>query len=220
MGLGQLLHRQSNPHTTGATIDHGRGYDLFGAVFFGGRRSHVYTRLAALSGARPGDRVLDIGCGTGHLTRRLAAVVAPGGSALGIDPSESVLEQARRTTREPSCDYAVGVAESLPAEDDSLDVVANCLMVHHLPPELRPRAAAEMFRVLRPGGRLLIADFRPPANPAGRHLIGALTGPAMEHNPIAALAPLAADAGFTGITDGIVRPWIYYVSATKPGSPA
>ncbi|MEV4241607.1 methyltransferase domain-containing protein [Nocardia sp. NPDC049737] len=207
------MHHNSNPGTTGLTIDHGRAYDVFGAVFFGGRRGRVYRRLAELSGAGPGDRVLDIGCGTGYLTRRLASVAA---TVVGLDPSAAVLERARRITAEPNCTYTVGVAESLTAEDDSFDVVANCLMLHHLPEDLRATALTEMRRVLRPGGRLLIGEFRPPANPIGRHLVGALTGPAMEHNPIHLLEAMIADAGFGQITSGDLHPWIRYVTAIKP----
>jgi len=217
MGLGHLMHHNPNPGTAGLTIDHGGSYDVFGAVFFGGRRDRVYRRLAELSGTRPGHRVLDIGCGTGYLTRRLAAAT-DGGTVLGLDPSAAVLDRARRITPEPNCTYAVGVAESLTAADDSFDVVASCLMLHHLPEDLRPRALAEMRRVLRPGGRLLIGEFRPPTNPVGRHLIGALTGPAMEHNPIHLLEPVVADAGFEHITSGDLHPWIRYVTAVEPGA--
>ncbi|WP_327098904.1 class I SAM-dependent methyltransferase [Nocardia vinacea] len=213
MGLGHLMHHNPNPGTAGLTIDHGRSYDVFGAVFFGGRRGRVYRRLAELSGARPGDRVLDIGCGTGYLTRRLASVAA---TVVGLDPSAAVLERARRITAEPNCTYTVGVAESLTADDDSFDVVVNCLMLHHLPEDLRATALTEMRRVLRPGGRLLIGEFRPPANPIGRHLVGALTGPAMEHNPIHLLEAMIADAGFGQITSGDLHPWIRYVTAVKP----
>ncbi|WP_216916680.1 class I SAM-dependent methyltransferase [Nocardia noduli] len=216
MGLGHLMHHNSNPGTRGLTIDHGATYDVFGAVFFGGCRDHVYRRLAELSGARPGDRVLDIGCGTGYLTRRLAAIV-DSGTVVGIDPSAAGIDRARRITEESNCTYSTGVAESLPAEDDSFDVVANCLMLHHLPEDLRPTALAEMRRVLRPGGRLLIGEFRPPANPVGRHIVGALTGPSMEHNPIHLLAPMVRDAGFEQVDSGDLRPWIRYVTAVAPG---
>ncbi|WP_067470527.1 class I SAM-dependent methyltransferase [Nocardia amamiensis] len=218
MGLGRLMHRHNpNPSTAGLTIDHGRSYDIFGAVFFGGRRDRVYRRLAELSGARPGDRVLDIGCGTGYLTRRLAASTSSG-TALGVDASAAVLDRARKITKQPNCTYTVGVAEALPTEDDSVDVVTNCLMLHHLPEKVRATALSEMWRVLRPGGRLLIGEFRPPANPVARHLIGALTGPAMEHNPIDLLEPMVTEAGFEQIASGDLRPWIRYVTAVKPGT--
>ncbi|MGY4101555.1 class I SAM-dependent methyltransferase [Nocardia sp. R16R-3T] len=217
MGLGHLLHHNPDQGTTGLTIDHGGGYDVFGAVFFGGRRDRVYRRLAELSGAEPGDRVLDIGCGTGHLSRRLAAAIGSG-TVLGIDPSAAVLDRARKTTKEPNCTYTVGVAESLTAHGNSFDVVANCLMLHHLPEDLRPTALAEMRRVLRPGGRLLIGEFRPPANHVARHVVGILTGPAMEHNPIHLLEPAVAAAGFEQVASGDLHPWIRYITAIKPGT--
>ncbi|MGW4772575.1 class I SAM-dependent methyltransferase [Nocardia sp. NPDC004278] len=215
MSLGHLLHNNPDPGTDGLTIDHGAGYDVFGAVFFGGRRGRVYRQLAELSGARDGHHVLDIGCGTGYLTRQLAAVVGAG-TVVGVDPSAKVLERARATTKETNCTYIVGVAESLSATDESFDVVANCLMLHHLPEELRARALSEMWRVLRPGGRLLIGEFRPPANHLGNHLIEALTGPAMANNPLHLLEPMVADAGFERIGSGDLHPWIRYVTATKP----
>jgi ubiquinone/menaquinone biosynthesis C-methylase UbiE len=220
MALGRLLHGHQNPDTPGLTLGHGRGYDLFGWLFFGGRRNRVFTRLAELSGARPGDRVLDVGCGTGHLTRRLATAVAPDGTALGVDASDRILDRARHVAGPDNCSYAIGMAESLDADDDAYDVVTTSLMIHHLPHDLRGKAVAEMYRVLRPGGRLLAADFRPPANPVGRHLVGALTGPEMERNAIGLLQPLVRQAGFEQIATGDLHPWIHYVSAAKPGAAA
>ncbi|MGK8558355.1 class I SAM-dependent methyltransferase [Nocardia gipuzkoensis] len=219
MNIGHLLHSTPHPDSAGLTIDHGRGYDLFGAIFFGGRRDHVYKRLAELGGVRPGDRTLDVGCGTGYLTRRLAAR-AESGTVLGVEPSAAALDRARALTKAPNCTYTVGIAESLPCEDDSFDVVANCLMLHHLPEDVRATAVGEMYRVLRPGGRLLIGEFRPPTNPIGIHIIGALTGPAMRDNPIELLEPMVADAGFEQIRSGDLRPWIRYVTAVKPGAAA
>ncbi|MEU8621704.1 methyltransferase domain-containing protein [Streptomyces sp. NPDC048623] len=217
MELARFLHGTRDSRTDGQTLTHGRAYEVFGAVFFGGRRRHVFTRLAELSGARPGDRALDVGCGTGYLTLHIADAVAPAGSVVGVDPSPDVLAHARRRAAgRTDCTFTDGIAEALPGPDGRFDVVVSSLMIHHLPEDVRARAVAEMHRVLRPGGRLLLADFRPPANPLARHLVGAVTGPVMEHNPVHLLAPLVADAGFTGIDAGDLHPWIHYVRATKP----
>ncbi|MFG2824492.1 class I SAM-dependent methyltransferase [Kitasatospora sp. NPDC048365] len=168
-------------------------------------------------GARPGDRVLDVGCGTGYLTWLMADTVTATGSALGVDPSPDVLAHARRRAAgRPNCTFEDGIAERLDAPEGTYDVVVTSLMVHHLPEEARERAAAEMFRVLRPGGRVLVADFRPPGNPAARHLVGAITGPVMETNPVHLIEPLVRGAGFTATTAGDLHPWIHYVTGTKP----
>ncbi|WP_276522164.1 class I SAM-dependent methyltransferase [Streptomyces rhizosphaericus] len=131
--LGRFLRGDPQHDTDGTAIGHGRSYELFSAVAFGGRRDQVFTRLAALSGARPG-RPGARPCGTGCLTQRMTAAVTPGGTPLGIDPSDQVIEHARRLAADrPGCTFERGIAEQLEAPDASFDVVVSSLMVHHLP---------------------------------------------------------------------------------------
>jgi ubiquinone/menaquinone biosynthesis C-methylase UbiE len=209
-------HGATDADSHGKVMAHGRSYDVLHRVFFGGRRRRVFTRLAALSGVRQGDRVLDVGCGTGYFTRVLAEAVGPGGSALGVDPSREAIARARRLTRLANCSFSEGIGESLDAPDGSYDVAVTSLMIHHLPKEMRPQAVREMFRVLSPGGRLLIADFRPPTSRIGRRLIGHVASPAMQNNPVHLLDPMVRKAGFEQVRTGDVRPWIRYVQAVKP----
>ena len=189
-------------------------------LFFGGRRRRVFGRLAALSGVRPGDKVLDVGCGTGYFTRVMAEAVASGGTVVGVDPSREVIARARRVTRMANCTFSEGTAEALDAAGGSYDAVVSSLMIHHLPETLRPQAIREMFRVLRPGGRVLVADFRPPAGRLARRLIGHFTSSAMENNPVHLLGPMVREAGFERVRSGDVRPWFRYAQAVKPtGAP-
>jgi ubiquinone/menaquinone biosynthesis C-methylase UbiE len=217
MGLGQKFLGGPHGHAddgSGGHITRPRRYEYVAAIGFLGQRRRVYGHLIALSGAERGDRVLDVGCGTGYLTRRAAHAVGPTGRVVGVDPSAPVIEYARRVSP-PNADFHVAGGEAIPEPDGSFDVVVSCLAIHHIPPQLRPAAVREVYRVLRPGGRLLIADFRPPRNRAANHLIGALSGHAMQHNPIDQLAGLVADAGFELIGTGDRRPWLRYVQAQR-----
>ncbi|NRQ40769.1 methyltransferase domain-containing protein [Nonomuraea sp. NN258] len=215
MGLGKLLHDHDEHADEGGTIDHPRAYELFASFgFIGGRRA-AFTRLAAQARPRAGDRVVDVGCGTGYLSRILAPVVGPAGQVTGVDPAPSMVEYAVK--RAPAnCSYLVGQAQELPFPDASCDIVVSSLAVHHVPVRDRPRAIAEMFRVLRPGGRLVIGEFRPPVNPLLNRLVGLLTGPAMRHSPRDLLGTLIPDAGFQVDGEGDLPYLLYYVRATRP----
>jgi ubiquinone/menaquinone biosynthesis C-methylase UbiE len=214
-------HNLHDPHQP--TADHGnhgdalirraRLYELGAAIGFLGRRRQVYDGLVALSGARPGDRILDIGCGTGYFTRRAAHAVAPGGHAIGIDPSRPVVDYA--TTRAPAnCTFQTASAQALPHADASFDVVISSLAIHHLAPADRPTAVGEMRRVLRPGGRLLIVDYRQqPRHLRLANLIGALSKHAGQHTPTADLADLITQAGFHVTGTGDRWPSLHYVQA-------
>jgi arsenite methyltransferase len=108
---------------------------------------------------RPGERVLDIGCGPGMLACEMAAVVAPRGSVHGVDISPSMLAIARR--RRPPAgaaqpEYAEADALAIPYADASFDAAVSTQVYEYV--EDMPAALAEARRVLRPGGRLLVLD--------------------------------------------------------------
>lgn len=212
---GGHARAHGNADTAGITLDHSRSYDTFVNAFFAGRRPAIFRKLAELSGAAPGDRALDVGCGTGYLTSKLAEVVAPDGSVTGVDASAAMVAEASRLRSSAGCTYTVGAAERLEFEDGRFDVVTSSLMLHHLPTELRVPALHEMRRVLRPGGRLLIAEFRPPRTGLGRHVVGSITGPAMMEDQRPLLPGLFREAGFATPRTGDLRPWITYAIAVR-----
>ncbi|MEO3856879.1 class I SAM-dependent methyltransferase [Acrocarpospora sp. B8E8] len=215
MGLGKLFHNHTEHADEGGTIDRPRLYEIMvSAGFLGGRRP-LYLRIAALSGLRPGDAVLDVGCGTGYLTRIIAPVTGPDGHVTGVDPSPQMIEYARRRAPGNST-YIVGKGESLDLPDASTDVVISTLAIHHMPAAARATAIGEMFRVLRPGGRLLIVEFRPPTGRLTSRLVGALTSPAMRHNLRDLLGELIPEAGFRIEREGDLKRLFYYVRAVRP----
>jgi ubiquinone/menaquinone biosynthesis C-methylase UbiE len=99
------------------------------------------------------QRVLDVGCGTGLMSAKLAA---NGRQVVGVDISDAMLERARRHSR-PGTRFVWGDAEKLPGKPGEFDAVVNLISFHHYPNPAR--AAAEFRRVLRPGGRLVLVAF-------------------------------------------------------------
>ena len=155
---------------TGITLRAFRLNAALNHLMFAGRRGRVYDRIVALSGVRPGDSVLDVGSSNGYLATRLASA-GPAIRVTGVDPSEPAIAYARRHAR-PGMTFIVGVAQHLNLPDASFDVVTCTLAMHHIPRRQRPAAFAEMYRVTKPGGRLLAADMAPVL-----HVRDRLTGP-------------------------------------------
>jgi ubiquinone/menaquinone biosynthesis C-methylase UbiE len=215
VNIASLFHPSSRPAGHGITIGTPRFYELSAAVLFRGR-GRSYRTLLIAAGVRPGDRVLDVGCGPGHFARMLARAAGPHGAVVGIDAAPEMVEYAgRRARRMANLRFQAGAAESLPFDDGSFDVVVSSLMMHHLPDELRPRAAHEMRRVLRSGGTLLVADYQPAPGRLSRIHAALGAGRAMERR-VSPLEPLVAEAGFTEPRSGDAPPWLHYVRAMRP----
>ncbi len=140
-------------------------YDIGCAILGLGRKFREKT--LGYAGLNPGKRVLDVGCGTGVLTRLAAAAVGPSGEVIGIDPSVRMIAIARKKAArlKNGADFRLGIIEQLSFETGYFDVVLSSLMLHHLPPELKRAGLREVYRVLKPGGRLLVVDLDRPGHP-------------------------------------------------------
>jgi ubiquinone/menaquinone biosynthesis C-methylase UbiE len=136
-----------------------RSYDAVAEDYLAGFRDELTHKpldrallAALLEQARPGAPVADLGCGPGHV----AAWLARGGAdAVGIDLSDSMVAAGRREF--PDVDFRQGDLLDLPAKDQEFGAAVALYSIIHLRPEELGQAFAEMYRTLRPGGRLLVA---------------------------------------------------------------
>jgi ubiquinone/menaquinone biosynthesis C-methylase UbiE len=132
------------------------GYDLLSRLL-GMRRIHA--ALLAQAELTGNQRVLEIGCGTGNLTIR-AKRAHPDIEVIGSDPDPLALARAQRKLHGLSgIRFERAYAQQLPYRDAEFDRVLSSAMLHHLPDDGKVAAAAEIFRVLRPGGRLHLVDI-------------------------------------------------------------
>lgn len=220
------MHRMHNEprikdglQTTGATIHWASQYDIFSRLFGMGANRRNSRMVIELAKIKPGDRVLDVACGTGNLTLTAQSYASPGGKVYGIDAAPEMIEVARKkASREsPEVVFTVGLIEKLDFPDETFDVVISRLAIHHLPEDLKRRGFAEILRVLKPGGHLLIADFIPPANPVLNHITTALVGSHMMQTNVWGLPEMLANAGFVEVASGPTRSsFLAFVSARKP----
>jgi ubiquinone/menaquinone biosynthesis C-methylase UbiE len=156
-----MEQRNPTPHTIGAVLHSPARYDLQVWLFTLGRERALREKILALARLQRGEMVLDIGCGTGNLAIAAKRHVGPTGAVYGIDASPEMLARAERKARKAAVDIVLtnAMAQVLPFPDAQFDVVLSTVMLHHLTHKARQQCAAEMRRVLKPGGRVLVVEF-------------------------------------------------------------
>jgi ubiquinone/menaquinone biosynthesis C-methylase UbiE len=207
---------ESAPQTKGRTITWAWLYDYVVGFLTLGRELALRRMTVDLARLQPGESVLDVGCGTGALTRLARERVGEIGKVYGIDAAPQMIAVARRKAARHNLviDFQVGLIEQLAFPDDSFDVVLSSLMMHHLPEELKRQGLAEIARVLKPGGRLLVLDIQPwqsqrdqsrirrHMQQRGSHAFFALLLHAGLERGIEDLSPVMKEVGFTHIEIG------------------
>ncbi|MGW5352619.1 class I SAM-dependent methyltransferase [Streptomyces sp. NPDC004031] len=113
----------------------------------------AWVELIASFAPRPAPAIVEVGAGTGVFSAAMARWIE-GSTVLAVDPSEAMLAQARRHRTHPAVRYAAGSAEAVPAPAGAFDLALLSRVIHHLPD--RPRAVAELTRIVRTGGRVVV----------------------------------------------------------------
>ncbi len=199
--------KASTKETKGLVLNQGWRYDLMGwfhdTFSFRGQWRELRQRTATLARIQPGEQVLDVGCGTGTLAIEVQSRVGTAGRVAGVDPGTQQIARARAKAarRNVPIEFQIGVIEQLPFPDQTFDVVLSTLMMHHLPASLKSQGLAEIVRVLKPGGRLVIADFKRKQERAGQAARFHAGGSSMQD-----LAALVKEAGFEHLEIEEMRP--------------
>jgi arsenite methyltransferase len=185
----------------------------------------------AIASLQPGQTVLDLGSGAGFDCFLAARAVGPTGVVIGVDMTHEMLAKARENARKngfSNVEFRFGEIEALPVADESVDVIiSNCVI--NLSPE-KARVFTEAYRVLKPGGRLAVADIVATATVPDeiRGDWAAYTGCMAGASQIGELEEMLRDAGFDQIkiapkdaSRSFIREWLpgkrvedYLVSAT------
>ncbi len=189
-------------------------YDLMVGWFVMHRKEQTFRHTTAdLAQIQTGETVLDVGCGTGTQALVAKKRVGETGRVCGIDPSRPLLAAAQRKAKRAGLhiDFQPGGIEHIPAPSQSFDVVLSTFMMHHVPDTLKYQGLAEIARILTPGGRLLLIDFKRSEEHPGRPEQFGAGDIALQDIPV-----LLKEAGFSQIETGEIPFRIRSVSAAHP----
>ncbi|MFB8418061.1 class I SAM-dependent methyltransferase [Streptomyces albidoflavus] len=171
----------------------------------------AYEAAVTALGLRPGDAVLDAGCGTGRALPALRAAVGAAGKVLGADLTEAMLAEAVRAGRREAGALLLADAERLPLRTGALDAVFAAGMVSHLADPVA--GVREWARVVRPGGTLALF------HPIGRAALAARQGRTLTPDDLRAEGPVTAllEAGGWRVRSYADEPERYLVLAGRTG---
>jgi len=210
--------------TRGRTLDYAAPvYDLLEPLCLLNKQAEYDNTLIKTLDPQPSDTILDLGCGTGLLCRKISQLLNPdkGGCVTGIDAAGKMIAAAREKRGTRHCRFEAMAAEHLVFPDVSFDAVISSLFYHHVPLDLKQQSLQEAFRVLKPGGKLIIADMHIPTT-----FLGALVShasrwlflqPQIGENIRGVLPELMVNAGF--LAPQTVAHYFGYItlfSTTKP----
>jgi len=218
--LNHFHGRTDKSQPAGSMAGWGKSYDTFVRLVSLGTERRIRQAALEMAGIQPGARILEVGCGTGTFTLAAKEKAGPAGQVFGIDIAADMIDIARRKAHKAGLEvqFEVGRIEAIPFPEAQFDRVLSSLMFHHIPTQAaKQQGLAEILRVLKPGGRLLIVDVEPPRSPLILGLASRLAGPDMFAHPLRDFVPLLEQAGFVEIQTGPTKSrFLSYLIGKRP----
>ncbi len=178
-------------------------YDAYMKKITLGREHILREKTIDLAQIKPGDSVLEIGCGTGTLTLAAKRRTGPSGKAFGIDVLPGMIELSRRKAAQAKEEitFQLGSIDNIPFPENHFDAVMCSFMIFHMPEEVRRKGIVEIYRVLKPKGKFLVLDLALPNPPVQRIIAQMLFGGMLQHD-LRELIPLMKASGFSDVEFG------------------
>jgi len=175
-------------------------YDSYMRKMTFGRERTLRETTVSLAQVKPGDCVLEVGCGTGTLTLAAKRQAGPSGQAFGIDIIPGMIELSQRKAAQANEDvtFQVGSIDDIPFSANQFDAVMCSFMIFHMSETVRRKGIAEIYRVLKPQGRLLVLDLALPTQTLPRAIAKMLFGGMLQHD-LRELLPLMETSGFSDV---------------------
>lgn len=165
-----------------------------------GRERELRETTISLAGVKPGDSVLEVGCGTGTLSLAAKRRAGPSGKVCGIDVIPLMIELSQRKAEQAGEEITFQLASiaDIPFPENTFDAVMCSFMIFHMSEKVRQKGMAEIHRVLKPNGRLLVLDTATPTRPLLKAFVKMFTGGELPPD-LHQLPPLMALSGFSKI---------------------
>jgi ubiquinone/menaquinone biosynthesis C-methylase UbiE len=181
-------------------------YDSYMKVVTLWRERALREETLDLARLAPNESCLEVGCGTGTLTLAARQRIGPAGRAAGIDVIPGMIDRCRDKAARAALDisFQVGSIDAIPFPAGEFDAVVGSFMIFHMSEPVRRRGIAEIHRVLKPGGRLLLLDMALPEEPASRVVARALFGGMLQHE-VQELKPVLEASGYNDVELGRAR---------------
>lgn len=175
-------------------------YDKYMNKITLGREGALRTMTVNLAQIKQGDCVLEVGCATGTLTLAAKLHAGPSGTVFGIDVIPGMIEASRNKAAQAKLDvkFQLGNIEAIPFPNVHFDVVICSFMIFHMSEKVRNKGIEEIYRVLKPQGKLLVLDLALPPNPVLRRILKLFLGFMLKHD-LKELQPKLESSGFSQI---------------------